>query len=195
MIIVGVGCGPGMITQEAIHVIRGAPVVCGSKRAIALAREYIPEGCVVQEIRDFSSPRRYPEGSVLLSTGDPMLAGLARPGDTVVPGISSLQVASARLRIPLERFSIVDAHAKDPGAAIALAVEEIARGKVVFLLADPRFPVEALAAALRAQGDITIAVCEDLGYPEERIACGTPRGLPAVRSRLFSLVIGALGSQ
>ncbi|MFA7198158.1 MAG: cobalt-precorrin-7 (C(5))-methyltransferase, partial [Methanoculleus sp.] len=41
MKIVGVGCGPGMMTAEAARVIAGASLIYGSARAIALAREAI----------------------------------------------------------------------------------------------------------------------------------------------------------
>jgi cobalt-precorrin-7 (C5)-methyltransferase len=188
--VVGVGCAPGMLTEEAIRVLRGARKVYGSRRAIEIARGALPRSCEVHEIRDYST-LEIPEDAVLLSTGDPMLAGLGDRAGEVVPGISSLQVAFARLRLPLARVSVVDGHGRDAGQAIASAVEEIRRGKIVFLLPDPSFPLEALAGALREVGTpCTIALCEDLGYPAERITRGTPDAPPAVRSRLFSLVIG-----
>lgn len=190
MKVVGVGCGPGMLTEEAIRAIREAPAICGSRRAIALARAYIRTDCPVQEIRDFSSRNDWPMDAVLLSTGDPMLAGLGHTGDSIIPGISSLQVACARLCIPLDRISVVDAHARDAGTAIEDVRNEVARGKTVFLLADPRFPLDRCADALQNQNDVKIAICEDLGYPSERIAFGTAGIPPTVRSRLFVLVIG-----
>ena len=188
MKVVGVGCGPGMLTEEAIRAIQEAPAICGSRRAIALARAYIRRDCPVREVRDFSAPHQCPPDSVLLSTGDPLLAGLGHRGDSVIPGISSLQVACARLGIPLDRITIINAHARDARAAIGGVCEELARGTIVFLLADPRFPLDRLAAAL--PDDVKVIACEDLGYPGERIACGTPRSPPAIRSRLFVLVIG-----
>jgi cobalt-precorrin-7 (C5)-methyltransferase len=128
---------------------------------------------------------------VLLSTGDPMLAGLGDRGGEVIPGISSLQLAFARLRLPLVKVTIVDGHGRDPAQAIAETLAEIARGKIVFLLPNPGFPVPDLATALlEKERDCTIALCEDLGYPNERIARGTPEEPPEIRSRLFSLVIG-----
>jgi cobalt-precorrin-7 (C5)-methyltransferase len=188
--VVGVGCAPGMLTREAALVLRGAKKVYGSRRAIEIARGAIPRSCEVHEIRDYST-LSIPEDAVLLSTGDPMLAGLGDRGGEVVPGISSLQLAFARLRLPLARVSVVDGHARDAGQAVAATVEEVRRGKIVFLLPDPSFPLEALAGALRDAGvPCTIALCEDLGYPAERIVRGTMEAPPSARSRLFSLVIG-----
>lgn len=190
MKIVGVGCGPGMLTEEAILALAGARRVYGSRRAIEIARHALPRSCEIHEIRDYSS-LDLPGDAVILSTGDPMLAGLGDRGGEVVPGISSLQLAFARLRLPLARAVVVDGHGRDPGEAVALAVEELRRGKLVFILPDPSFPTGELAGALREAGiPCTIALCEDLGYPAERIIRGTPDLPPEARSRLFSLVIG-----
>ena len=188
MKIVGVGCGPGMLTVEAARIIAGASLIYGSARAIALARDAIPPGSEVHEIADYRSLRSLPHHAVVLSTGDPMLAGLGYlPGD-VVPGISSLQVAFARLKIPLAKATVVSAHGKDHDRAIADAREEVVRGKVVFLITDPAFNVGALAAALPPGA--RLAVCEDLGYPAERIAVGTAAQPPVPRGALFVVVAG-----
>ena len=50
MKIVGVGCGPGMLTPEALRVIIEADEVHGSARAIALATHALRPGCPVFEI-------------------------------------------------------------------------------------------------------------------------------------------------
>jgi cobalt-precorrin-7 (C5)-methyltransferase len=188
MKVVGVGCGPGMLTEEAARVIAAAALVYGSARAIALARPHIRDGCAVHEIDDYKALRSLPAGAVVLSTGDPMLAGLGYLGGEVVPGISSMQVAFARLGVSLVRGVVVNAHGKDHAAAIKETAGEIGRGRVVFLIADPVFSVPALATAL--EGEVRIAVCEDLGYPEERIAVGTAATPPVPVSGLFVVVAG-----
>ncbi|MGE4375685.1 MAG: cobalt-precorrin-7 (C(5))-methyltransferase [Methanoculleus sp.] len=187
MKIIGVGCGPGMLTAEAVRVLKDASVVYGSARAIALARDAIPPGCEVHGITDYRSLRSLPRDAVVLSTGDPMLAGLGPllEGD-VVPGISSLQVAFARLRLPLARVAVVRAHGNDHDHAVASAIEEIERGRVVFIITDPAFEVGALAALLPPTA--RVAVCEDLGYPTERIATGTAAEPPSPRGDLFVVV-------
>jgi cobalt-precorrin-7 (C5)-methyltransferase len=186
MIVVGVGCGPGMLTQEAVAEIGKAKSVFGSKRAIGLAREFISPDCEVREIKDYSKVREFPADAVLLSTGDPMLAGLGSPGTRVVPGISSMQVAFARLGLPLSRVAAVVAHGRCHDKAITEAVEELSRGKIVFIVADPGFDVKRLFASLAPA--CSIAICEDLGYDSERIATGTASSPPEARSRLFSVV-------
>ncbi|WP_174590328.1 cobalt-precorrin-7 (C(5))-methyltransferase [Methanocella conradii] len=189
MIVVGVGCGPGMLTVEAIREIGKARRVYGSRRSIELAREHIPPGCAVEEITDYSRIGEVPDGAILLSTGDPMLSGLGHYGSRVVPGISSMQVAFARLRLPLDKASVVDAHGSSREMAISEAIDELARGKIVFIVADPAFDVKGLARRMRQRGlDCMIAVCEELGYESERIEAGTATSPPEAKSRLFSIV-------
>ncbi|MCU0632560.1 MAG: cobalt-precorrin-7 (C(5))-methyltransferase [Methanolinea sp.] len=190
MRIVGVGCGPGMLTMEAARTISGASLVYGSRRAIDLAREHIPEGCTVREIDDYRSLRALPGDAVVLSTGDPMLAGLGYLEGEVIPGISSLQVVLARLHIPMARVSVVVAHGRNHREAILEAVAEVGRGRAVFLLADPEFDIHTCAAQfLPAPPGLTITLCEQLGYPDERLVTGTPDAPPLPLRDLFVLLI------
>jgi cobalt-precorrin-7 (C5)-methyltransferase len=192
MKIVGVGCGPGMLTEKGAQVIGQARVIYGSGRAIGLARPYIPAACEVHEIADYKALRALPDKAVVLSTGDPMLAGLGYLDGEVISGISSLQVAAARLRIPLTRLAVVSAHGKGHAGAVRDAVDEIRRGKIVFLLADPEFSLDAFGNELKKAGlDADIAVCENLGYPDERVAVGTTKNLPEVhKPGLYVLLAG-----
>lgn len=191
MKIIGVGCGPKMLTEEAILAIRTARCIFGFRRAIELAREHLPPNAEVREICDLRALESIPGDAVILSTGDPMLSGLGSLSAEVIPGISSLQVAIARMRIPLERISAVSAHGRDHEEAIEEAVGEIVRGRVVFIITEPAFSLESFAAALRrVNPEMKIALFEDLGYPTERIAIGTADAPPRVRSRLFSLLAG-----
>jgi cobalt-precorrin-7 (C5)-methyltransferase len=191
MKIVGVGCGPGMLTEEAIRVIRSAILIYGSDRAIEIARRHIPQGCTVKTIDDFKALQEVPLEAVVLSTGDPMLAGLGYLKGEVVPGISSLQIAAARLHIPLARIVPVVAHGTGHEQGRNDTVMAVSQKKIVFLLADPKFDTAKLYMHLRAlEIPMNIAVCEKLGYPDERIAVGTPDSPPWIKSGVYSLVIG-----
>lgn len=191
MRIVGVGCGPGLLTERAAAVIREAGEVWGSPRAIELAAGAISPGCPVHEIEDYRGLRGLGQSAVVLSTGDPMLSGLGYLQGEVEPGISSLQLALARLRIPWTRTAIISAHGRDHAMAMDAAAGAIMREQVAFLIADPTFPVSALAAILAPLGgDIRIAVCEDLGYPGERISFGSAGAPPSPVSSLFVVLAG-----
>jgi cobalt-precorrin-7 (C5)-methyltransferase len=191
MKIVGVGCAPGLLTERATAVIREAGEVWGSPRALALAAGVLPPGCPVHEIEDYRGLRDLGPGAVVLSTGDPMLSGLGYLPGEVEPGVSSLQLALARFRIPWTRVAVLTAHGRDHEEAVAAAADEIRRGRIAFLIADPTFPVTVLAEAVGSIGaGFRIAVCEDLGYPEERVVCGTTDAPPAPSSPLFVLLGG-----
>ena len=191
MKIIGVGCGPGLITEQAIRELKKARIVYGSERAIELARPYLVSTCSIKSIDDFKNLSRLPTASIILSTGDPMLAGLGYLPGEVIPGVSSLQVATARLHIPLARVSVVVAHGRGHEKGMADTVAEVKRGKIVFLLADPKFDVDELYSRLADIADpVQIAVCENLGYPDERIVVGNIQSPPKTSAALYSLVIG-----
>ena len=192
MIIVGVGCGPGMLTEQAITAIGRAKTIYGSERALEIARAYISPGCEVRTIDDFKALHQLPGDVVVLSTGDPMLAGLGYLSGTVIPGISSLQIAAARLHIPLARIAVVVAHGRGHEQGMSETLEEVRRGKIVYLLADPKFDSGALYHRLSELPcrPLRIAVCENLGYPDENIDVGEIAEPPVPKADLYSLVIG-----
>ena len=191
MKIVGVGCGPGLLTEEAIRVIRRARRVYGSSRALAIARPFFRKDCIVTSITDYSTLHTLPYSAVVLSTGDPMLAGLGYLPGEVIPGISSLQVAAARLKIPLDQIVTVVAHGSRHQEATGRVLEELGRGRVVFLITDPKFDVAGLYERLRNTGEaVTVAAFENIGYADERITVGTGADLPYPVHTLYSLMIG-----
>jgi cobalt-precorrin-7 (C5)-methyltransferase len=191
MKIVGVGCGPGMLTKEAIQAIASAALIYGSDRAIELARPHIPPDCIVKTIDDFKALHTLPKEVVVLSTGDPMLAGLGYLDGEVVPGISSLQVAAARLRIPLAQIVPVVAHGTGHEQGMQDTVDAVSQKKIVFLLADPKFDILELYKRLQLLGiPLKVVVCENLGYPDERITVDHIGAPPVPVCGLYSLVVG-----
>ncbi len=168
MIIVGVGAGPQMLTAQAAQAVAQASLIYGSKRAIDLVREHINPDCTVRVIEDYKKLQDLEEDTVVLSTGDPMLSGLGYLKGRVIPGISSLQVACARLKISQIKVVPITVHGRslDPDA-IAF---ELRRGKCVFLLTDDSTNLPNLCLYLEMQGlHREVAALTDLGYPEERI--------------------------
>jgi cobalt-precorrin-7 (C5)-methyltransferase len=190
MKIVGVGAGPNLLTQEAISAIESAEIIYGSKRAIELAGKHIK--CEAHEISDYTL-KSLPENAVILSTGDPMLSGLgkyAREEDKIIPGISSLQLACARLRLDIERLAVISAHSREIGHAKKQLLMELGAGKNVFLLPDSSFGAVEVADFLKSHKlSRRISVCERLGYTDERIDTGTTDKPPHPESDMYCLVI------
>jgi cobalt-precorrin-7 (C5)-methyltransferase len=191
MKIIGVGCGPGLLTEQAKKELKKARFAYGSERAIGLARAYLPEQCTIRSIDDYKKLHTLPYNAVILSTGDPMLAGLGYLKGEVIPGISSLQIAAARLHIPLSRIAVVVAHGHGHEQGMHQTIDELRQDKIVFLLADPKFSVADLYLRLAAlEIPLQVAVCENLAYPDERITVGDISSPPRPQASLYSLVIG-----
>ncbi|MCZ7384693.1 MAG: cobalt-precorrin-7 (C(5))-methyltransferase [Candidatus Methanoperedens sp.] len=190
MIIVGVGAGPNLLTQEAISAIESAEIIFGSKRAIELARKHIK--CEACELSDYTL-KSLPENAVVLSTGDPMLSGLgkyARDGDEIIPGVSSLQLACARLRLDIENLVVISAHSRDIENVKKQLLMELGAGKHVFLLPDSSFGAVEVADFLKSHHlSRRISVCERLGYPDERIDTGTTDKPPHPESDMYCVII------
>ena len=88
-----------------------------------------PKNCTVRSIDDYKKLPTLPDNAVILSTGDPMLAGLGYLKGEVIPGISSLQIAAARLHIPLSRVVVVVAHGHGHEQGMQDTVDEVQAGK------------------------------------------------------------------
>lgn len=190
MIIVGVGIGPGMMTEEAGKAIGQARLIYGSSRAIELAREHISPDCKVLKIGDYKKLSCLPEDAVVLSTGDPMLSGLGYLPGRVIPGISSLQVACARLQASELNVIPITVHGRRMDRQ-AIAIE-LSRNKSVFLLTDDSTDLEGLCRHLEEQElKRSVVAFTDLGYPQERINKGSTAS-PPLAPGLSCVFIGQL---
>jgi cobalt-precorrin-7 (C5)-methyltransferase len=188
MIIVGVGAGPGMLTLEGIKAIEEARLIYGSKRSIDLVEEHLKPECSVNIIEDYRKLRELPDSAVVLSTGDPMLSGLGYLPGKVVPGISSLQVACARLKISILKVVPITVHGR--GLDPEPIASELKKGKCVFLLTDESTDMAGLCSYLESQGQKgDVAVLTDLGYPQERIVLGSTDA-PPLAPGLSCVMIG-----
>jgi cobalt-precorrin-7 (C5)-methyltransferase len=180
--IIIVGCGPGAeeyITPAARSAAAKAEVLIVSERLKRLfpecPAERIDSGTDVPKILSLMAERRNTGLQVvLLATGDPGIASLAQPvircfgreNCEVIPGISSIQVAFARLGLGWQEARILTAHHKNPrvSAADLSSVEKIA-------ILGGRPDALAWAAGLIKElgGGRRIFLCEDLTLPNEKI--------------------------
>lgn len=154
--IVGVGICEGQITERASKLISQAEIVFGSKRALQLASKFISGE--FYELKSFEE-RTYKEieniaerkNVVVLSTGDPMVAGLGtKLKGNVEPGISSVQMALAKLREDLCNAVVIDAHAKNAEKEL-----ELIEKRNLIILADKKFDPSVF-------GSRKVALIEDI---------------------------------
>ncbi len=181
IVVIGIGPGsPDYLPPIAVRAIAAAKVVVGGSRALAA---FAPAGSETFAIgRDIAAVlafigRRLEDSDVaVLVSGDPgfhsLLVALRRefgPGRLeVIPGVSSVQLAFARLACPWQDAVLVSLHGRAPAAG---ALDYIP-GKKLALLTDAVNAPHAVAGDLLARGwppDTAAWLCADLSYPEEKI--------------------------
>ncbi len=172
--IVGSGMCEGQITERTKRIIESAEVIYGSRRALELAgvlkdsRAKILRSFKGEEVKRVVEEGREKE-VVVISTGDPMVAGLGKvlrefSEDVEIkmePSISSVQVALAKLKVDLTEVVVVDCHAKNFDAELL----ELLKYRHLIILADSWFPLEKL-------GKRKVTILENLCMEGERIREG-----------------------
>ncbi|MHB9149351.1 MAG: cobalt-precorrin-5B (C(1))-methyltransferase CbiD [Thermoleophilia bacterium] len=186
-----VGAGPGsedLVTPLAWREIRRADVVAGGARLLdafaPIGAERITIGAdMVGPLAAVAEAVAAGRRVVVLASGDPAFFGvlasvrreLPQLTPSVVPGISSAQLALARLGLSWEGVAIASAHGRDPSEALATC----SKNSHTLVLVDRITPPQAFSAALSELGDFEVTVLERLGYPEERVTAGPAAAIAA----------------
>jgi len=199
-----VGCGPGAeayITPAAEAAAHKADVLIVSQRLKDLfpevAAERIDSGTDVPAIiKTIASRRDDGRQVVLLATGDPGIASLAQPvirhfgaqNCEVIPGISSVQVAFARLSLGWQDARIITAHSRDPEVS---AADLMGTGKIAILGGREGALLWTAELIPKLGGGRRVFLCEDLTLPGEKIREVRPDELTdhPVSSRAIVLII------
>jgi precorrin-6B C5,15-methyltransferase / cobalt-precorrin-6B C5,C15-methyltransferase len=177
--IVGIGAdGWRSLTQDARDVLTAATVIAGSQRQLALlpdlaARRVPLPSPLLENLDQFV---RGNPGLCVLASGDPTLHGIGatlsrRLGPAAVrilPGVSSVALACARLGWPQQEVTVVSLVNQQPEATLA-AMQAGAR--LIVLCRDRRTPAEvARVLTDRGWGASELIVAEQLGAPDERVS-------------------------
>ncbi|MEN6293815.1 MAG: precorrin-6y C5,15-methyltransferase (decarboxylating) subunit CbiE [Methanobacterium sp.] len=179
-----VGIGPGSkdyLTLASKKAVESSDVVIGSRRALDLFK--IPDhGKIELNAQNMKEDMKLAVSEVkngkivaLLSTGDPGFSGILKPilklkkdiNIEVIPGVSSVQLCAAKLKIPWDEADLVTMHGKGISEDI---LDIINNGKPTIML--PNFKPAELAAYLIENGidpDRKAAICEKLSYRDEKI--------------------------
>jgi precorrin-6y C5,15-methyltransferase (decarboxylating) CbiE subunit len=204
-IITVVGCGPGgadYVTPAAQQAIRQADLVVGTNHLLELLApagvERVPVGIDIAAVLDtvVDEQKRGRKVAVLV-TGDPGLASLAAPLRRrvgrdqchVIPGISSLQLACARLGVDWTSARIIKAHGQVP----QVLPQELESAPCVVILCGPGASwhwVQRLVSHL--SGPRRIGLCQDLSWPAEQVRWYDPAELAKVEdvsSRTVAVVL------
>ncbi len=183
-----VGIGPGKIEAQTLEVrsaLTNADCVIGARRMLDAARS----SCSVQvdaidpqKIADWLDTHIECRRCVVVMSGDTgffsgtkkLLPLLEDYEIHILPGLSSLSYLCAKLKTDYEDVIPVSLHGREHDIAA-----DVRRHKRIFALVGGEDGMTRLCKALvnGGLGDVRLGVGERLGYPDERIRCGTAEEL------------------
>lgn len=196
ILVVGMdGAGAEGLPAMLLTRIQQAHILVGGQRHLdafpAFGGERLGINCSLQHIADrLQQARDQGHLAVVLASGDPLCYGI---GTTLlrhfvpdalefVPAPSAFQLASAALGETWIDFALLSAHARP----LPDVIECVQTAPKAAILTDHQHTPAAIAHALLAAGlspTTACAVCENLGYPEQRIVRAT---LASVAAQAFA---------
>jgi precorrin-6y C5,15-methyltransferase (decarboxylating) CbiE subunit len=199
-----VGCGPGSLdylTPAARRSIEEAEVLVGAWRLLALfpgsgAKRIVVGSDIPQALDQLASQLGQQKVAVLVS-GDPGVCSLAQPvirrfgwqSCRVIPGVSSVQVAFARVGVDWTDARLISAHHHVPDTGFASLVSE---PKIALLAGNSSNMSWVIELAEHLAETHTIFACQDLTLPQEQVFCLSPEQLAAcpLSSQTILLFLG-----
>ena len=182
-----VGIGPGsidFILPEALRAIETAAFLVGGARALQTyakphQRQYKVGADIAGLLQTIRQELAVRDVTVMVS-GDPgyyslletFRRELPQARIRVIPGISSFQLAFARIGLPWQTAKLLSAHGRKPEPA-ALVREP---GVALSFLTDARQHPAVIAGWLQEQGwpqTARVWLCKNLSYPEETVVAMT----------------------
>lgn len=198
IIVAGIGPGnPDYMVPMARQVIAEAKVLVGGRRALGQFAQPAGGGQQIMAVTsdipavlDFISRQLAAQDVVVMVSGDPgyysLLDAIRRTfpakNISVIPGISAIQLAFARLALPWHDARLVSFHGRRPEAE---AVRYTA-GAVLGVLTDAQCNSQTIPAILMEHGwpeTATVHICARLSYEDESIETTTlsqAQHIPAV---------------
>jgi len=195
------GCGPGSpdcLTASARGAIRKAEVLIGARRMLGIfprhPAEKIEAGADIGKLLAAIEKRRKNKRIVVLVTGDPGLCSLAGPivrrfgrkACEIIPGISSIQFAFARIGMDWLGVRIIDAHGTDP----KMEPESLRGEDRIAVLAGRKEAIRWIAVLTEKLGrGRRIVVCEDLSLKTEKVREVNPAELRSLETSPQTIVL------
>lgn len=187
-----VGCGPGSVdyvTPAACAAVEEAQVLIGAGRLLELfpdspARTIGFDSDTRLLLTELQVLLKQGQNVAVLVSGDPGSFSLARPivqkfgvdVCKIIPGVSSIQVAFARVGLDWTDAKIFSAHARTP----QLSADELRSAEKIAILAGTPAALELIAAlAGKLEQTHELVLCENLTLPDERVRTVKPSQLVA----------------
>ena len=183
--IIVAGIGPGAreyVVPKALKAIENAQGLVGGSRALAdFAREGQKTFAIKADIKtvmNFIGEELKQNDVVVMVSGDPgyysLLSSLRKNFSIeqikVIPGLSSMQVAFAKIALPWQEASLLSFHGRVPKDEDLVYV----KGRIIGMLTDNKFNSGRIAEYLIERGwdkNARAYICSRLSYPDEKIAC------------------------
>ncbi|MEK7214787.1 MAG: precorrin-6y C5,15-methyltransferase (decarboxylating) subunit CbiE [Chloroflexota bacterium] len=168
--------GASSLSAEAHELVEAAALLCGGERHLDFFPRHPAERVMIKSDIDglVERLRQEQRPAVVLASGDPMWFGigsilaeqLGLDRVRVLPNLSALQLACARLGIPWQQAVSLSAH----GRPLSGILPQALLAQTVAILTDECNPPSAVAQALLRAGDEDACadVFEHLGGSEER---------------------------
>jgi precorrin-6y C5,15-methyltransferase (decarboxylating) CbiE subunit len=188
--VVGISPGhPDYLIPLAARRIEEAELLVGGERQLEMFRHLGKDtlclrGCLPEALRTVAENSKLRRIAVLVS-GDPGLFSLLQrltemldPADIeVIPGLSSIQLAYARIAAGWQGARILSVH----GRPLDALLDPCLRTVEMAILCDTKNTPARIAAFLlqRGFGNRGATVAERLSYPEERVLRGTLKSIAA----------------
>lgn len=190
------------LTPQAMKSLAQADVVIGGTRALSLFADVMKDACVKYDLTGKLS--QVPEWvrtaqhdglrCAVLATGDPLCHGIAAyllsrlciESFDILPNVSTLQLACARLSLPWQEMKIVSVHNKDAGewqegagpehGLYALRRALVQHDRLAVLTSPDNTPdrIARLLIAANLHEQFQMAVAANLATDDEDITRGMP---------------------
>lgn len=185
------------LSAQALRHVQEADVVIGGQRTLALfaaqlrphAQTHDLSARLAQVPGWIEQARAAGHKTVVLATGDPLCHGigkylsdkLGRDTLAVLPNVSTLQLAAARLRLPWQDAAICSVHSKDagewtpgagPGHGLYALLQALGRHHLIGLFTSPENTPARVARMLQSEGldaHWRMAVVERILQADERV--------------------------
>ena len=178
-----IGVGPGAreyVLPAALKRIKDSDCLIGARRALDLFPRFKKEKVCfdgrLSRVVPYIKKHREDKKIAVLVSGDPGLYSLAQTITKqfknneyeVIPGISSLQIAFARIGKNWQDARIISLHGRKINSEI---LADIRNSSKVFIFTDNDFTPNVIAKFLLKKGikNRRAVVLENLSYPDERI--------------------------
>jgi precorrin-6Y C5,15-methyltransferase (decarboxylating) len=189
--------GAASLSPTALALLRRADWVIGGARTLALLDDDIAPHAQRRDLTGqlsavpgwIAAAREAGQTSVVLATGDPLCHGIASylasrlciEAVEVLPNLSTVQLACARLGLAWQDARIVSVHSKDagewrvgaePGHGLYALAQSLRQHDRLLVLTSPDNTPGRIARLIVAEGlgdDFQMAVAERLCTPDERV--------------------------